>query len=221
MQYNEDSIQSANYLRDAIPLMVKYSIQPNPVNFALWYAYVSKRSPSLNHELDQVVANQGTCPALTSSELFRRYIIDDEIKSADHARESLFNIICSLAQHTEQTLTGQQLFETQLLQGLETLQAAPAKADLDQITMQLLEQTKEAAQLAASFCSEIYQAKKEIEQLRCELHELSNEASMDPLTQLHNRSAFDKELERLIATSQQEKQPLSLLMIDMTWSTFL
>lgn len=214
MQYSENSIQSANYLREAIPLMVKYSIQPNPLNFALWYAYVSGRNPVLNSELDEIISNYGTCPAEISSDLFRRYIIDDEVKFATQIRENLLNIIGNLSQQTEQRLKGERLFESKLLTALEELQTEAAGSNSQNIAMRLVENAQEASKMAERFRLELRQANTEIEKLRRELHELSDQVSLDALTQLNNRSAFDREIQRMTQESNRKAEPLSLLITD-------
>ncbi|MBZ4678210.1 MAG: hypothetical protein JG763_839 [Shewanella sp.] len=54
--------QAAQYLKKALPLMLKYRIPTTPVNYALWYAYVSERNPVLNAGLDQAISQFNTCP---------------------------------------------------------------------------------------------------------------------------------------------------------------
>ena len=39
--YPEDSREAAALLKQAVPLMVRHNIPPNPVHYALWYTSVS------------------------------------------------------------------------------------------------------------------------------------------------------------------------------------
>ena len=52
--------QSAAYLKQAVPLMIKYQIPTTPNNYHLWYSYVSGDMPELNHAVDQAIKQQGT-----------------------------------------------------------------------------------------------------------------------------------------------------------------
>lgn len=214
MNYKEDATQAAHFLREAIPLMVKYNIHPNPRNFALWYAYVSKRNPKLNEELDKTIQQYDTCPPNTSADLFRRYVIDDEVEFAHHVQHHLSDIIGKLSSQTEKTLEGEQTFETQLEEGLKELQKSAEGGNVESVIHSLIEHTKNASKVAEKFRSEINQANSEIEMLRRELKELAEEASLDSLTQLNNRRAFDKEIERLLSEYANSAENLCLLMTD-------
>jgi len=214
MKYNEDATQAANYLREAIPLMVKYGVHPNPRNFALWYAYVSKRTPKLNEEIDKAITQYGTCPADVSGDLFRRYVIDDEVDFAQHVQKNLSKIIGNLSEQTEHTLKDEQDFENQLQKGLEELQSGAVESGVENVVYKLIEHTKEATKTAQQFRGEISKANSEIDQLRRELSELAEQAALDALTQLSNRRSFDKEIMRLAEEAVANETPLCLLISD-------
>lgn len=214
MQYTEDATQAANYLREAIPLMVKYGIHPNPRNFALWYAYVSKRNAQLNKELEAIVTQHNTCPPAVSADLFRRYIIDDEVDFAEQIQKNLSSVIGNLSSQTEHCLRDEQEYESQLHQGLQDLQGGQSATNMESVVLQLIEHTKQATKVAEQFRSEMNKANSEIEQLRQELSELSEQASLDGLTQLNNRRSFDRELKLRIDESNSSGKPLCLLISD-------
>lgn len=52
--------QSAAYLKQAVPLMIKYQIPTTPNNYHLWYNYVSGAMPELNNAVDHAIKLQGT-----------------------------------------------------------------------------------------------------------------------------------------------------------------
>jgi len=74
MKFSENSGQASGYLRQAIPMMVKHDIVPNPLNYTLWYSYYSNVFPSLNKELDNTLKRYGTCPPDISESIFLRHI---------------------------------------------------------------------------------------------------------------------------------------------------
>jgi hypothetical protein len=55
--------QSAAYLKQAVPLMIKYQIPTTPDNYTLWYNYVAASMPELNQAIDQAIKLQE--PALS------------------------------------------------------------------------------------------------------------------------------------------------------------
>ncbi len=214
MKYPEDATQAAHYLREAIPLMVKYNIQPNPRNFALWYGYVSNSKPNLIKELDSAIQQHDTCPADVSADLFRRYIIDEEVDFANEVRDQIADIVRNLSDKTEQTISDEQSYESHLSHNLSLLKEDSGENNLESVVQSLIEHTQQATQIAESFRGEISKAHEEIESLRHDLKTLSHEASLDPLTQLNNRRAFDKELQRLMSEAHEEQSPLCLIITD-------
>ncbi len=214
MKYPEDATQAAHYLREAIPLMVKYNIQPNPRNFALWYGYVSKSKPDLIKELDNAIQKHDTCPPNISADLFRRYIIDEEVDFSNDIREQIADIVSSLSEKTGKTINDEHNYEDLLNQNLSLLQQDTGKSNIENVVHSLIEHTRQATVIAEDFRGEISKAHSEIESLRRDLKELSHEASLDPLTQIHNRRAFDKELQRLMSEAHTQQSPLSLIITD-------
>ena len=90
------SEQAAQFLRLAVPLMVKHSISPTPYNYARWYSYVSKRSLPLNKALDQTLETYGTCPESFTRELFRDHVIPEEVGLAEHSRLAVNAVVDEL-----------------------------------------------------------------------------------------------------------------------------
>jgi diguanylate cyclase len=41
----ENFTQTTAYLKQAVPLMIKYQIPTTPTNYALWYTYVAQTNP--------------------------------------------------------------------------------------------------------------------------------------------------------------------------------
>ena len=70
---------SAQCLKKAIPLMVKYKMPVTPINYAIWYCYVQGDNPQLNTELDKVISLHNTCSAQTAQEIFNKHINDEEL----------------------------------------------------------------------------------------------------------------------------------------------
>ena len=80
--YPEDSREAAALLKQAVPLMVRHNIPPNPVHYALWYTYSKGQEPELNRHLDRVVKDFDCFPPESATKLFRDYIIRDELEEA-------------------------------------------------------------------------------------------------------------------------------------------
>jgi len=214
MKFAESSNQAAEYLRQAIPLMVKYSIAPNPLNYALWYTYVSNRLPELNNQLDKTLDAYGTCPTLLSEQLFRDHMIRDEINSAEDVQSSLINLINDLHKHADATVQHTSEYGDVLEQSLEALNESMTSPSpsLETIIHTLSTNTQAIGETNKRFQERINAAQAEIKALKDELQKTRQDARIDPLTGLFNRRVFDAELSQL--TSLATPAPLTLLLMD-------
>ena len=63
---NDNFTQATAYLKQAVPLMIKYQIPTTPTNYALWYTYVAQTNPQLNEAVDKTIQSAGVCSPLSS-----------------------------------------------------------------------------------------------------------------------------------------------------------
>lgn len=206
---------AAQYLREAVPLMVKHQIPPTPFNYALWYSYVSKRDPMLNKAMETVLDNHGTCPPSVTEELFSQHIIDDHVGAAENLQESLKGIMIELQGQVQNTLEGTLNFNHLLEESNKNLnQGAAAKKNLSGIISGLMEGTEKITQTAEVFRQQMVEAQKEIEQLKVELRKSQREAQNDPLTGLYNRRFLDEYMQKQINSSTEQGVYVVLVDID-------
>ena len=215
MKYTEDAVEAAHYLREAIPLMVKHKVHANPRNFALWYAYVSQHNNDLVKEIDDTIAEYQTCPDHIASDLFRRYIIDDEIEFGEEIQRQLTTLLEDLGSQSNTMAKGSDKYSEFLEQGLKNIKENSTKSDLQAVVKTLLEQTAKNSSITKAFKKEIEKANEKIIQLRQELQVIQHDSDLDPLTQLFNRRAFDKELKKQMQRSTEQAQPLFMLIADL------
>ncbi|MDO6592458.1 GGDEF domain-containing protein [Neptuniibacter sp. 1_MG-2023] len=216
MKFAENNNQAAEYLRQAIPLMVKHNIPPNPLNYALWYTYVSDRLPELNVQLDKTLTTYGTCPTMLSEQLFREHMIKDEINGAEDIQASLISLINNLYEDAGHTAEKTANFNTVLEESLVTLQQqedGEASLPLDSIIHALSTHTKSIGDTARLFQERMYAAQIEIQALKEELNKTRQDARVDPLTNLFNRRVFDSELAQLV-NSTNNKLISSFILVD-------
>ncbi len=212
MKCAENSTQSAEYLRQAIPLMVKYNIPPNPLNYALWYTYVSNKVPNLNYQMDQTLETYGTCPTILSEQLFREHVISDELSDNDAAQAQLIALTSSLSEHVNDAAEHTSNYSLLLEDSLDALNDPHKSPPIEEIINKLARNTASITEATSQFQQQIAAAQEEISALKEELQKTRQDARIDPLTGLFNRRVFDTELEQIIGASS---PPItSLIMID-------
>ncbi|MBT8148351.1 MAG: GGDEF domain-containing protein [Pseudomonadales bacterium] len=210
-EFPENKTTASRYVKEAIPMMVKNNIVPNPRNFALWYAYVSKRDAELNTALDDTIAAQGTCPEEVTEELFNRHVMKDEMALQQGLQNSLANVIKELAGDVENTRAGADHLSDDLEQSLDTLVNNSDPEQIKQTVQGLIASAKTASQVVSNFKHQLNIAEQEISTLKSQLEEKEKDLYCDALTELGNRRAFDK---KLYALCEAGNQTTTMVLID-------
>lgn len=214
MKFAENSTQSAEYLRQAIPLMVKYNIPPNPLNYALWYTYVSNRVPNLNYKIDQTLDTYGTCPTLLGEQLFREHVISDEITDSEEAQNQIIALTNTLNTQVDHAAKHTSDFGCVLENSLKDLNESENDKEITSIINRLAENTASITESTNLFQKQIADAQAEIASLKEELQKTKQDARVDPLTGLFNRRVFDSELDQIIGSPKHAEATLIMIDID-------
>ncbi|SIS62431.1 GGDEF domain-containing protein [Neptunomonas antarctica] len=214
MKFAENTTQSAEYLRQAIPLMVKYNIPPNPLNYALWYTYVSNRIPSLNFQIDQTLDTYGTCPTLLGEQMFREHVINDEIANSDQTQNQLIALTQNLHRQAAHAAKNTSDYGAMLDDSLTALNQNDSNHNIEKIINRLAENTLSISESTGLFQKQITDAQTEILALKAELQKTRQDARIDPLTGLYNRRVFNTELEQVAGASKHTNTALIMLDID-------
>lgn len=213
MKFADNSHQATEYLRQVIPLMVHNVIPPTPLNYALWYAYVSKSMPELNLQMDKVLAIYGTCPNRISEQLFSEYLIKDETANAEIVQRALLSVMGDLESSASDTVQDTEAYNEILQDSLAALKTGNDTESLEAIIQNLSANTASISESTRQFQTKIDDAQSEIAKLKKELDQSRQDATIDPLTGLFNRRVFDQEINQLAARASTESD-VSLVMVD-------
>jgi diguanylate cyclase len=215
MDYSHDRDRSLACLRAAVALMGKHAAVLDPISFAVWYDYAAGGSLELKSKLDALIAQGGLVSQNLMRELFLKYVVHPE---SDPALEVL-NQVLGLTQAVSKSTAMAREANAELGRSLSTfenrLSDPPGPQTLGNAVddmRQASAQTQESIQQVSAMLA---QHSGEIERLRGELQQAKEEASLDGLTQVLNRRAFD----RAVAESLNQEMPTSghhpcLLLLD-------
>ncbi|MGL5523233.1 MAG: GGDEF domain-containing protein [Aeromonas veronii] len=206
--------QSAAYLKQAIPLMIKYQIPTTPDNYHLWYNYVSASMPELNQAIDQAVKMQGTCSLTTCERLYHQYLAAQDEKQMEAMKMSLAAMANELGHSMQDAISDTGMFQEMLDKSFDKLSKIDDEGlsleDTMGILRELVRESRDVRMSTMHFRNQLSNAEKEIKELRAALNETRKLANEDALTNLLNRRAFDLELEGLIRS----QHPFSLILAD-------
>jgi len=212
LQFPESKATASRYVREAIPMMVKNNIAPNPCNFALWYAYVSNRDFELKIALDSTLAKEGTCPPGVTMDLFKKHVIADELAQQAGFEDSLADLMSDLMGDVQDTYNGTDALCHNLEENLETLVNDQDPEHVKLAVQSMIDVTKDTNQVIGSFQTQLKSAEMEIQALKSQLEQKEKDASLDALTQIGNRRAFD---ERLYTLCEKNHDSATLILIDL------
>ncbi|MFQ1660200.1 GGDEF domain-containing protein [Aeromonas veronii] len=206
--------QSAAYLKQAVPLMIKYQIPTTPDNYHLWYNYVSASMPELNQAIDQAVKMQGTCSLTTCERLYHQYLAAQDEKQMEAMKLSLAAMANELGHSMQDAISDTGMFQEMLDKSFDKLSRIDDEGfsleDTMGILRELVRESRDVRMSTMHFRNQLSNAEKEIKELRAALNETRKLANEDALTNLLNRRAFDLELEGLIRS----QPPFSLILAD-------
>lgn len=214
MLYDENKEKAAQYLKQVVPKLVELNLPTNPINYAIWYEYITGRNSQLNSEIDQLVANTTHFSKKIAEDLYFRHIQTDDsaeiTKANEELKKSFIELISSIHGLSEDN---QDFIE------LLSDQAKIITQDTDLETFQYeIKRTLDASakiQLSNSVYQQKFMSKaKELETLKSDFERVRLEANTDALTQLNNRKAFNEAIHSSMLQAFQEKTPLSLALID-------
>ncbi|MGY2259495.1 GGDEF domain-containing protein [Pseudomonas sp. SDO55104_S430] len=208
--FPEDSREAAALLKQAVPLMVRHNIPPNPVHYALWYTYSKGQEPELNRHLDRVIRDFDGCPPESATRLFREFIIRDELEDARAGQQQVISLVDGMERDVSRSVKGSVNFQNRLGECLEMLEQ-PVSDRLPGILNELQQSTRLMQTQQEHFLAQLQSAQSEIQTLRDKLERAQQAATLDGLTELLNRTAFTRQLEKALAKHTGQ---VALVMLD-------
>ena len=201
----------SKYALDAI---AKDGLEPSPKVYAVYYERILGNNLDLNREFDKMAA-EGSMTQPLCVLLCNKYIFVNKDKEFIENIDGVLNkeiskVLSVLAVNVEESSKfGDELsnFSGQLKESnsIEFLRGAVAKIAED--TQRVMKHNKQLQQ-------ELDNASEQLATVRNDFNKAHREAQVDGLTEVWNRSYFDKEVIRLVNESQANQLPLSLIMVD-------
>ena len=119
---NDNFTQATAYLKQAVPLMIKYQIPTTPTNYALWYTYVAQTNPQLTDAVNKTIEDSGVCTPLSSELLYQQHVAAQTERNVDTMKQSLEAMVTENCQREQLTV----LEEADAIQGMLDLGATTA-----------------------------------------------------------------------------------------------
>ncbi len=212
--YDEDPVQAAEYLRLTFNMMGENNITPNPLNITLCYEYVSNCNPGLIKAMDEVLKGEGGYTNELGFELLDKFIWDDEKRLLENLRKQFSKLVGDTHSNIDKAQVAALLSAEKFDEHSKRFEAGPSMDEMQYILTDVVKETKQVAKNGHSLKQMLDETKSEVESLRKELEKTKREATIDPLTGLKNRRAFEVEMQQHLGSAGKLNDNLCLIMVD-------
>ncbi len=212
--YDANPGYNAEILRQSVPKMVKHNVAPHPINYAIWYEYISGTNGKLNKDVDEIINTNKAFDDATSLKLYTSHICNASVESFEKINADLQRLIDSasikLKDTGDQVATAGDSFQNHS----DHLASVDNISDVKTVLSGIVSETRHLADLSNNLKAQLGEANKEMDELRGELTKVKEMASTDALTGLLNRRAFDDELTKLMHDELVAEHVLAILDLD-------
>jgi len=211
--YSEPAQQASENLRQIIPLVNRHKTPVNPVNYAVWYEYVSGTNDQLRHEIDQHLNSNKPITAEITQTLYEKYVLLDMPDRLEHANAGMKLVVDNTLSNINKVESAASTCVADLTDSQTVLDDCSDVDTLKTIVGSILTNTQTLTETSQELKVELEKSSSEIEKLRSELEAVKEVSRTDALTGLINRGTLDKELEKVC--SQTKNTGTALLLFDL------
>lgn len=212
--YDIDPEYNANLLRQSIPLMTKNHVSTHPINYAIWYEYVSGNNGQLNDAVDKLIHDHIQFDEKISLKLYKDHICHASIESFEKINGNLQSLIDNTSETADETSASISTAGDNFLASSAQLENISDINEVKSVLSEIVSETKNLAEISSSLKSKLNEANDEMKELRNELIKVKKMATIDALTGLLNRRAFDDEISNLVNLTSQKTSCFLILDLD-------
>jgi diguanylate cyclase len=214
MRYEHSPQEASEYLRMTLQYLGKYDLPVTPLNYTVWYEYASKINLHLMSAMDRSISEghritpELTCTWFQDHVVYRGHEVVQSVKS-DFIRilKEVFGDLSTAGEGVSQ-------FGKSLTQFAERIEAVGDKETLQETLKHLLLEVKNVERSSNVLESRLKQAHEKVKELQARLKEVEQHATIDPLTNLYNRRAFEERLTQYMDQICHSDGTLAMSIID-------
>ncbi|MCD4678226.1 MAG: GGDEF domain-containing protein [Desulfobacula sp.] len=214
MNYTEERSKAGEYLRLALNYIAKYNLPANPVNYTVWYEYVSGKNMKLKKAIDHSFENAKPLNLGKVEGLYQKYVADGDRIIISKLLTKISLMLKDITDHVSEAdgdLTGH---GKNLGALAEQISEAHDHNDMRNIVDQMIVETKALVKSGRRLQTRMKISSDDLKQLHQELEKSQQEAQTDALTLLINRRGLEKKLELERIRARQNDSPFSIIMVD-------
>jgi diguanylate cyclase len=199
-------------LRQALPLINKHQNPVNPVNYAVWYEYVSGENQQLNNAIELHLSNDEVITEELTQSLYEEFVLMGMPERIEKTNNGMRLIVDNTLRNINKAESKADACANDLTKSRALLEGTNDTEELKAVMSEIMSQTQTLTQSSNDLKQELAKSTQDIAALKQELEEVKRSARLDALTGLLNRGAFNQELKALCNQSDGE---VSLVLFDL------
>ena len=201
--------------RVALDMMVRHKVWPTPLNYELWMHCASAPQSALAIEIERLAAEgepftDAACEALAAAHLPKSRL-NEEIRDAG---DQLSRELDTVSRAIQAAHASSQAYGATLADATTELSGKNDSTSLRNIVSGLSDATRQVEEENRLLQKQLKESTSEVLQLRDHLAQVRRDASIDALTNLANRKAFDAELHHTHQLASRANAPMTLAVLD-------
>ena len=214
MGYTEEASKAGEYLRLALNHIAKQKLPADPVNYTVWYEYVSGKNARLKKAIDLFFKENTPLNKDRVEGLYQKYVADGDRIVIGKLLTKISLMLKDISGHVSDT-EGDLAGSGKHLEHLSD-QIAQARdyAEIKAIVDQMIIETRKLVKSGKRLQTRMKISSEDLKQLNRELEKSQEEAQTDTLTSLFNRRGLEKQFELERIRARQNNSPFSIILLD-------
>ncbi|MCP3875485.1 MAG: GGDEF domain-containing protein [Desulfobacteraceae bacterium] len=214
MNYSEERTKAGEYLRLALNYISKYNLPANPVNYTVWYEYVSGKNIKLKKAIDHSFENLKSLNNNNVEGLYQKYVADGDRIVISKLLTKISLMLKDITGHVSETEGDLSGHGKNLEDLADQIGEVSDYKDIKNIVDQMISETKALVHSGKRLQTRMKVSSEDLKQLHQELEKSQQEAQTDTLTKLINRRGLEKKLELERIRAKQNDSAFSIIMLD-------
>lgn len=187
---------------------------PDPVTFAVWFAYVAETHPGLRRDVDALIAAGGlTVEAIRS--VHDRHLVPDRashrLSGAGDRLQAEAGVVGTIIEAAQSSVA---LYGADLDVASRRLGRSDADPPFDVVVAELVASTDRMRRMNRHLRGELARSEQQVSALQQEIEAIQADSLTDTVTAIGNRKQFERTLARLVEIAERTGSPLALALVD-------
>ena len=202
--------------KSAFDRIRKHGTPPDPVTYALWYAYVTRTPAGVRLAIDKLLASGGALDSYELNEIYNEFLGRSEVDDTNETiGREIEDSIQNVSKLLETGITQNAHFRTTLSDLQTTPTSEAPEQDFRSLLTTLISESQKMSVVSTRLTDGLRESQARVKKLNEELEQARKQSLLDPLTSVANRRAFENRLKWQIQDAEQTRNGCCLVLADL------